>query len=312
MGADCESKGKEESRLINHPFEYFAPKSVREALSLLKKHGSAARLVAGGQSLIPLMNLGLVAPRQLIDLTKIPGNVMSYCRADGDSVLIGAMTTHRAIETSPLIGRHCPILGEAASTIADVQVRNRGTIGGSVCHADPAGDYLAPLVAVGADFHVMGSNAKRRAIHSNEFFKDFFTTALRKGELLTEIRVPKLPRQNVGSAYLKHKFVEGGFAIVGVAAVLSTDSAGRCDRATVVLSGVSSRPVRVEKVEEELRGKTLDDRSLEGAEQLAREAVTDPLSDIHADREYRREMAGIFTKRALKAAFARSRKGGAA
>jgi carbon-monoxide dehydrogenase medium subunit len=298
--------------LINHPFEYFAPENVREALSLLKKHGSSARLVAGGQSLIPLMNLGLVAPKQLIDLTKIRGNTLSYCKADGDSMLIGAMTTHRAIETSPLIERHCPILGEAASTIADVQIRNRGTIGGSVCHADPAGDYLAPLVAVGADFHALSSKGKIRVIRSDEFFKDFFTTALRKGELLTEIRVPKQPDRNVGSVYMKHKFVEGGFAIVGVATVMSTDNAGGCNRVTVVLSGVSSTPVRVEKIEEELRGKTLDDRSFERAGQLAREAVTDPLSDIHADKEYRREMAGIFTKRALKAAYTRSRKGGAA
>src|SRR5438445_3801072 len=138
--------------MMNKPFEYFAPKSAGEAVSLLKKHGSSARLVAGGQSLIPLMNLGLVAPKQLIDLTKIRGNALSYCKADGDSVLIGAMTTHRAIETSPLIERHCPILGEAASTIADVQIRNRGTIGGSVCHVDPAEDYLAPRVTGGADF----------------------------------------------------------------------------------------------------------------------------------------------------------------
>ncbi len=296
--------------MINKPFDYFAPKSIGEAVSLLKKHGSGARLIAGGQSLVPLMNLGLAAPSQVIDLTRIKKDSLSYVKVNKDSLMIGSMTTHRAVETSPLIKRHCQILSETAMTIADVQVRNRGTIGGSVCHADPAGDYLAPLVAVDAEFRAINSKRKVRTISADKFFLDIFTTALKRDELLTEIRVPKQPSIRHGSAYVKHKYVEGGFAIVGAAAVVSVNMDGTSDRTKVVLSGVSTSPVRVEMIEKEFRGKKPDERAIEEAGRIVLEAVQNPLSDIHAPADYRREMAAVFAKRALRLALARARKTG--
>ncbi len=294
--------------MINDSFDYFAPKSIGEAVSLLKKHRSGARLIAGGQSLVPLMNLGLAAPKQIIDLTHIKKDSLSYVKANKDSLMIGSMTTHSAVENSPLIRRHCPILSETAKTIADVQVRNRGTIGGSVCHADPAGDYLAPLVAGDAEFRAVNSKRRVRAISADKFFVDMFTTALKRDELLTEIRVPKLPGSGHGSAYVKHKYIEGGFAIVGAAAVLSVNKDGTCDSVKLVLSGVSTSPVRVETIEKEFRGKKLDERAIEEAGRMVLEAVQNPLSDIHAPADYRREMAAVFAKRALRLALARTRR----
>ncbi len=297
--------------MINKPFDYFAPKSIGEAVSLLKKHGSGARLIAGGQSLVPLMNLGLAAPRQVIDLTRVKKDSLSYVKVNKHSLMIGSMTTHSAVENSPLIRRHCQILSETAMTIADVQVRNRGTIGGSVCHADPAGDYLAPLVAIDAEFRAINSKRKVRTISAGKFFVDIFTTALKRDELLTEIRVPKLPSSRYGSAYVKHKYVEGGFAIVGAAAVVSVNKDGTSDRANVVLSGVNARPVQVDTIEKEFRGRKLDERAIEEAGRIVLEAVQNPLSDIHAPADYRREMAAVFAKRALRLALARARKTGA-
>jgi carbon-monoxide dehydrogenase medium subunit len=294
--------------MISKPFDYFPPKSVGEAVSLLKKHGSGARLLAGGQSLVPLMNLGLAAPSHIIDLTHIKKDALSYVKSNKDSLLIGSMTTHLEVENSPLIRKHCPILSETATTIADVQVRNRGTIGGSVCHADPAGDYLAPLVAIDAEFRAIDSRRKVRTISADKFFRDMFTTALKQYELLTEIRVPKQARTRSGSAYVKHKYVDGGFAIVGAAAVMSFNKDGTCDRARVVLSGVNTSPVRVDEIEKEFHGKNLDERAIEEAGRLAFEKVPNPLSDIHASADYRREMAKVFTRRALRLAAARARK----
>jgi len=294
--------------LINRPFDYFAPKSIGEATSLLKKHGSTARLIAGGQSLVPLMNLGLATPGQIIDLTQIKKDSLSYVKEGKNSLMIGSMTTHFAVESSSLIANNWPGLVDAARTIADVQVRNRGTIGGSVCHADPAGDYLAPLVAINAEFRAVNSRKQVRTIDSDRFFVDVFATALKRDELLTEIRVPKRPHNNVGSSYLKHKYVEGGFAIVGAAAVVSTDKRGVCSQARVVLGGVSTTPVTVEKIDREFRGSVIDDRLIEEAGRITEETVRNPLSDIHADASYRREMAKVFTKRALKLALARARK----
>lgn len=294
--------------MINQPFDYFAPKSIGEATSLLKKHGSTARLIAGGQSLVPLMNLGLATPGQIIDLTQIKKDSLSYVMEGKNSLMIGSMTTHFAVESSSLIANNWPGLVDAARTIADVQVRNRGTIGGSVCHADPAGDYLAPLVAINAEFRAVNSRKQVRTIDSDRFFVDVFATALKRDELLTEIRVPKRPHNNVGSSYLKHKYVEGGFAIVGAAAVVSTDKRGVCSQARVVLGGVRPTPVTVEEIDKEFRGSVIDDRLIEEAGRITEETIRNPLSDIHADAGYRREMAKVFTKRALKLALARARK----
>jgi len=294
--------------MMNKPFEYFAPKSAGEAVSLLKKHGSSARLLAGGQSLVPLMNLGLAAPRQIIDLTRIKKkkDSLSYVTANNDSLMIGSMTTHSEVERSRLIRKHCLILSETAATIADVQVRNRGTIGGSVCHADPAGDYLAPLVAIDAEFRAINSRMKGRTISADKFFRDMFTTALKQDELLTEIRVPRQNRPRRGSAYVKHKYVEGGFAIVGAAAVVSLNKDGSCDRVSVVLSGVRATPLRLGEIEKGFHGKSLDERAIEEAGQLAYEEVREPLSDIHATSDYRREMSRVYTKRAIRLAAARA------
>lgn len=306
MGVDQEGES-EETVMINGPFEYFAPRSVGEAVSLLRRQGSNAKLIAGGQSLVPLMNLGLLAPKRIIDLTKIKGGALSGIGLGKGAMTIGSMTTHYELEKSALVRKHFPILHEAAGSIADVQIRNRGTVGGSVCHADPAGDYNAPLVALNAEFLAVNSRRKTRRIGADRFFQDVFTTSLKSDELLTAIRLRKREQRNVGSAYLKHKFIEGGFAIVAAAAVVSTDGQMTCNQAKVVLSGVGSRPVVVDAIEEELRGKTIDENAIERAGVLASEAIPDPLSDIHASADYRREMASVFAKRALNLAVARSR-----
>jgi carbon-monoxide dehydrogenase medium subunit len=297
--------------MISQPFDYFAPATINEAVKLLRKHGSGAKVIAGGQSLVPLMNLGLASPRTIIDISQLKRDDLSYIRESKERLSIGALTTHYEIETSPLVRKRTPILCEAVSTIADVQVRNRGTIGGAVCHADPAGDYLPPLVALGAGFRARGPNGKVRTIDGDHFFVDLFTTALKANEILTEVRVPKQPQNNAGSAYLKHMYVEGGFAIVGAAAVVSTDRKGVCDHVKVVLGGVIPVPLVLTRVEKSLRGQVIGENAIEEAGQIAFDAATKPLSDIHADAEYRREMARVFTKRALARAVSRSRGKGA-
>lgn len=290
--------------MILEPFDYYAPKTVGEALELLAQYPSDSKLLAGGQSMVPLMNLGLASPKQLIDLKRIERSELSYIVEEKDEIRIGALTTHYELSTSPIIRKHCPILAEAAGSIGDVQVRNRGTVGGSVCHSDPSADYPPVLIALGARFRA-ASKGGDRTINAADFFLDAFTTALEHGELVTEVAVPKvLGKPGTGGSFLKFCYVEGAFSIVNAAAVISIDEkSGKCKWARVIIGGVQTAPIVLGEMDHLIVGKPVDEGVLEGVGSTARRAVTSPLSDIHADGEYRTELGTVFAKRALAEAY---------
>ena len=286
--------------MIPKTFEFFAPKTLDEALHFLKKY-EEAKIIAGGQSLVPMMKFRLIAPPQLIDLGKVSG--LSYIRQVDDSIAIGAMTTHYSIESDPLVIERCKILSEAASVIGDVQVRNRGTIGGSLCHADPAADYPPVLLVLEAKMKALSLRGER-VIQAQDFFVDMFTTSLERDEILTEIQVPVLD-DGIGGAYLKFSRGFGDLAIVGVAALLAVDEHKMCKKAKVALTGVASKPVLVDVVKS-LVGKVVDEATIkEVSEDVSRQLS--PLSDVRASAEYRKEMVRVFTKRALIMALKRAR-----
>jgi carbon-monoxide dehydrogenase medium subunit len=287
--------------VIPAPFEYHAPKTLDEALRLFARHGDEAKLLAGGHSLLPLMKLRLAAPRYIIDIGRLKN--MSYIREEDGRIAIGALTTHAEIEDSELLAAKCPVLSETAAQIGDAQVRNRGTLGGSLAHADPAADYPATILALDAEL-VAASTSGTRTIPAGDFFVDMLTTQLRPGEILTQVRVaPRAPRS--GAAYAKLHQPASGFAIVGVAACLVLGKGGRIERAAVGVTGLGPKPFRAEAVERALLGKPATEKLLHDA---ARHAATgvEPLSDLHASRDYRRAMAVVFARRALARACARA------
>ena len=288
--------------MIPSAFDYFAPRSLEEALQLLAQHGPEAKLLAGGHSLLPLMKLRLAAPRVLIDLGKVGG--LSYIREDGGRIALGAMTTHAEIEHSDLLKRRAPLLAETAAEIGDVQVRNCGTLGGTAAHADPAADYPAALLVLDAEF-VLASPQGTRTVAARDFFVDMLTTVLAPGEILTEVRLAA-DGVRTGSAYKKLHQLASGFAIVGVAARVTLEASGRCAGVAVGITGVAPKPYRATGVERGLGGQTLDSKRIaEAAVQAAR--GVEPLSDLHASARYRAAMATVFTRRALAAALERVR-----
>jgi len=281
-------------------FEYHDPTTLQEALSLLTRYNGEAKILAGGHSLIPIMNLRLAQPKALIDIGKIPG--LSGVREDNGAVVIGAMTTHHQVETSAVLQAKVPILPETAAVIGDVQVRNRGTIGGSIAHADPAGDFPAAAVALDLQLKVVGPKGER-TIKGRDFFVDILTTALQPDEILTEIRVPAFAART-GSAYEKFPNPASRYAIVGVAAVVTVDGNGVCQRASVGLNGISGKPVAAVGVEQALVGKPLNDQTIQEAAAKAADGL-EALGDIFASAEYRTHLARVFTKRALAKASGR-------
>jgi carbon-monoxide dehydrogenase medium subunit len=282
--------------MIPAQFEYHAPSSVAEALRLLKQLPEA-KLLAGGHSLLPMMKLRLVSPPHVIDLGRIGD--LKYIKETGPTVTIGALTTHWTIESSPVVQRRAPLLAECAARIGDVQVRNVGTIGGSLAHADPAADYPAGVLALDATITAEGSSG-RRTIPATEFFTGVFSTALRPDEVLIEVNVPALPPRT-GGAYLKFPHPASGFAVVGIAAVVTIDGKGRCERARIGITGVAPVAYRARATEDALTGAALDDKSIAAAAPKATDGI-DPNEDIFASAEYRRHLAQVFTKRALLAA----------
>lgn len=281
-------------------FEYHVPTTLQEAISLLTQYGGDAKILAGGHSLIPIMNLRLAQPRALIDIGKIPG--LSGIREENGAIVIGAMTTHYMVESSVVLKQKVPILPEAGAVIGDVQVRNRGTIGGSIAHADPAGDFPAVAVALDMALKVVGSRGER-SLKAREFFIDILTTALQSDEILTEIRVPAMaPR--TGSAYEKFPNPASRYAIVGVAAVVTVDGNGACQKASIGLNGVTGKPVAAVGVEQALVGKRLNDQVIQEAAAKAADGLQ-PLGDIFASAEYRLHLARVYTKRALTKASGR-------
>ncbi len=287
--------------MIPNSFDYVAAKNLQEALALLGQHKDA-KLLAGGHSLIPAMKLRLSYPEMLIDISRI--KELSYIQQDGGMVRIGATTTHYQIESSELLKRVCPLLPEAASNLGDVQVRNKGTIGGSLAHADPAADWPASVIALDSDI-VLTSAKGDRTIKASEFFTELFTTALQPGEILREVRFA-VPQGRVAQCYLKFRHPASGFAVVGVAVSLSLDNSGKCQSAGVGITGASPKPYRASAVEKVLKGATLDAKSLSAAASHATDGVN-ANSDLFASSEYRRHLAEVYTRRALETAVSRAK-----
>ena len=287
--------------MIPASFEYQVPRTLDEALRLLGRHGDEAKILAGGHSLLPLMKLRLASPRYVVDIGRLRG--LDYIREDGDQIAIGALTTHAQVAASVLLREKCPLLPETAVEIGDIQVRNRGTIGGSLAHADPAADYPAAILALDAEL-VVQSGSGKRTIFAAEFFVDLLQTQVRPGEILTEVRVP-IRRSGEGSAYRKFHQPASGFATVGAAARLITSKDGKIQDIALGMTGVGSKAYRASAVEKALRGKKTDDATIAAACAKAAQGV-DPLSDIFASSDYRRAMAAVFAHRAISAALARA------
>jgi carbon-monoxide dehydrogenase medium subunit len=283
-------------------FEYHRPGSVEEAVRLLASHKDEAKLLAGGHSLIPLMKLRLTSPKHVVDVGRIKG--LDGVREEGGAIVIGALATHYAVESNAALKTKCPILTEAAAMIGDPQVRNLGTMGGSLAHADPAADWPAVILALGAELKVVGPKGAR-TIKADDFFKDLMTTALGPDEMLTEIRIP-VPPAGAGMAYLKHPHPASRFAVVGVAAVV-TVSGGKCERASVAVTGVGPKAVRAKGVESALTGKALDAQGIAAAAEKAADGI--PMTaDLQGSVEYKQHLTRVYTRRALEAAAGRAKK----
>jgi carbon-monoxide dehydrogenase medium subunit len=287
--------------MIPSSFDYHAPKTLEEALRLLERHGDEAKLLAGGHSLLPLMKLRLASPRFVIDIGRLRG--MSYVREEEGMIAVGALTTHADVMASELLAQKCPLLSETAAEIGDVQVRNRGTIGGSLAHADPAADYPASILALDADI-VAATSGGTRTIAARDLFVDMLTTQIRPGEILTQVRVP-VQKGRAGASYKKLYQPASGFAIVGVAARLTLAANGKIETVAIGVTGLGPKAFRAEGAEKALIGKKPGEKEIASAAKLAPRGI-EPLGDLHASADYRREMAIVYTRRALEAAVARA------
>jgi carbon-monoxide dehydrogenase medium subunit len=282
------------------PFEYHRAGSVQEAVELLARYGDEARLLAGGHSLLPLMKLRLAEPKHLVDIRRTPG--MSGVREEGGALIIGAATPYHVLEHSPVVGRRLPILSEAAAQIGDPQVRNMGTLGGSLAHADPSADLPAVMLAAGAELRVIGPKGQR-SIPADGFFLKLFTTALAPGEVLTEVRIP-LPAAGTGGAYAKFPHPASRFAIVGVAAMVTVASR-KITVARVAITGVGAKAVRASATEAALTGKATEASVVAAAAEKAAEGLS-VRSDARMDPDYWRALAVTFTRRAVATALQRA------
>jgi carbon-monoxide dehydrogenase medium subunit len=287
--------------MIPASFDYIAAKSLDEAISLLAKHKDDAKILAGGHSLLPAMKLRLMQPKVLIDLGRIRD--LSYIKEEGGQIRIGAMTTHFQVEISDLLRRSCPLLPETASHLGDMQVRNKGTIGGSLAHSDPAADWPAAILALDAEL-VAASAKGDRVIKAADFFVEMLTTSLQPGEILREIRIPS-GKGKPAQAYVKVRHPASGFAVVGVAVNLAIDG-GKCQSAAIGITGVSPKAYRASKVENALKGNALDAKTLSSACAHAADGV-DVNSDLYASAEYRKQLATVYTRRAIETAAGRAK-----
>lgn len=286
-------------------FEYFAPKTVEEALDLLSRYKDDCKIIAGGQSMLILMKQGLVAPKYLVDVKGV--SALDYINFDKDGGLrIGSLTTHRAIETSAAIRNGFSVLAEMEQNVASVETRNWGTIGGNLCHADPAGDPAPVLIALRAKLKIVGSNGER-AMPVEDFFKDYFETDLQAGEMLAEIQVPN-PAPGTGTAYRKFSLLEGDYAVVSAAVSITLDSKGdTCSDARIALGAAAPVPMRAGRAEKVLVGKKITDNLLQEAGKAASEEAR-PVADMHATEEYRREVIEVLVRRVGGEAWKRARK----
>jgi CO/xanthine dehydrogenase FAD-binding subunit len=280
-------------------FEYFAPRSVDEAVALLDKHRDEAKVLAGGQSLVPLMNMRLARPGVIVDINRL--GTLEYIVAAPTALRIGALTRQRAAESSTLVADRCPLLRDALRLVGHAQIRNRGTVGGSIAHADPAAELTAVLTALGGDVTVRGRGGTR-VIPASEFFVTYLTTALEAGELLTEVRFPALP-SGAGWSWMEISRRHGDFALAGVGVVVNLRG-GVITDVRIALTGVGATPVRASGAERLLTGRApSEDLWVEAADAVR--AAVEPDGDIHASAEYRRHVSGVLTQRALREALTR-------
>ncbi len=284
------------------PFEYYAPKTVKEAVGLLQQNEGDAKVLAGGQSLMPVLNMRLARPAVIVDLNRTDG--LSYIREENGTLAIGALTRQREMERSNAVKSRNPLLHAATLFIGHPQIRNRGTVGGSIAHADPAAEDPAAAVALGAEMVVSGPEGDR-TIPAEDFFVTALTTSLEPAEILKEIRFPALPT-GAGWSFIEVARRHGDFALAGAAVTLSL-SDGVCSQANVVVFGVAPVPLRVTAAERLLAGEKPSDKLFEAAGQKASEAIEEPMEDIHASAEFRRHLAGVMAKRALAEAAARAK-----
>jgi carbon-monoxide dehydrogenase medium subunit len=284
-------------------FEYFAPKTLKEALALLDKYGDDCKVICGGQSLLILMRQGLVAPKYMVDIKGI--SELNYIKDGKEGLKIGATTTHRTIEKSAVIKRKYPVLAEMETRLASIQTRNWGTIGGNICHGDPAGDPAVVLIALNAILTVASTRGER-SMPAEDFTLDYFEVALEPGELLTEIQIPE-PPPRTGTVYTKFNIIESDLATVSVAASVTLGSGDSCQDIRLVLGAAAPAAMRAKKAEEILKGKKITEALLRQAGQAAA-TEAEPISDIQASEEYRRELVKVLVKRMGKEAIARAKK----
>jgi carbon-monoxide dehydrogenase medium subunit len=282
-------------------FEYFAPRTLDEALTVLANQGDGAKVLAGGQSLIPLLNFRLAHPEALVDINRIAD--LAYIRADDGGLAIGTLTRQHAVERSETVRARVPILSEACCFIGHVPIRHRGTLGGNLAHADPASELPAVMVALEAQLTLSSARGKR-TLPARQFFVAPLTTALGTGEMLTEIRLPGLPART-GSAFVEMARRAGDYALVGVAALITLDGSGRCQRARVALCGVGPTPIRASAAEEALVGQAPTGAALDEAAHRAA-AATSPPSDVHGSAGFRTKLARHFTRQAIALAVQRA------
>lgn len=279
-------------------FDYHCPADIEEVLDLLAKYGDDAKLLAGGQSLVPMMNMRLARPSIIIDINRVAG--LDYIKESEDRGLsIGAMTRQRAIECSSLVSSLNPLISQVMPNIGHFQIRNRGTLGGSVSHADPSAEIPAVCRILDAKFTLRSKNGCR-TVGSEEFFITYFTTALQSTEILTEIRLPQL-RSDLGWGFEEMARRHGDFAMVGAIALIEPASNGVCKSVRLTMFGVDGVPLKMTEVEDSLSGVCLDHKILECVSRQI-SATLDPESDIHASSEYRKDVGGVLARRALMAA----------
>jgi carbon-monoxide dehydrogenase medium subunit len=280
------------------PFDYYRPGTLGEAIDLL---GSVAgsRPLAGGHSLLPAMKLRVANPAALVDLGRIPG--LDTIARNGDSLKIGALATHAAVAASDMVRADCPVLADTAAHIGDPQVRNRGTIGGSLAHADPSADYPTLMKAIGATIQVTGAGGSERSLGADDFFVDLFSTGLDPGELVTAVEVPVMAAGQSG-AYVKHRHPASSYAVVGVATIV-TVAGGNCTAAAIAIGGVTGKPERASAAEAALGGQAPSADTIAAAAAQVATDLGNPIGDHYASGEYRVHLAEVLTKRALLEAF---------
>lgn len=282
------------------PFQYVAPNSVEETVALLRAHGTDGKLLAGGQSLVPLLNMRLARPSVIIDLNRV--RELDYIRQENGEIAIGAMTRQRTAERSQVVARRLPLLAAALPLVGHLQIRTRGTVGGSIAHADPSAELPAVLAALDGAVIVRGAGGTRR-LPAREFFVSYLTTALRPDDLLVEVRFPAHEQQ--GTAFLEVARRHGDYALAGVGVAVAIVG-GVCTQACLAFTGVGPVPVRLPEAEAVVTGKAITDSTLSELRRIVTERI-DPTGDIHASAEYRKEVAGVLAQRALRAAAERAK-----